>query len=513
MCSSAQPDVSDPAQQNARGMERGAGMRGAVAPAHPPVIAPSSARNIGDTGAGYQRHPDHQGDIMLRRLILATTATLALATAAGANGEFPAIIAGHVVIPAETFIDVPADAPADLKVSGKFAGGPTRVEALGAVEGKSAGRPTGVKFPFKGQPIQGHSGIKTMADGTFWVITDNGFGAKANSPDSALYLNQYRFNWQTGAAERLKTVFLHDPDKKVPFRIVHEGTEKRYLTGSDFDTEGFQIIGDKIWIGEEFGPYVIRTDMNGKVEAVFETMADGKPVRSPDHYAVTTQNPGQAMPATVNLGRSRGYEGFAASKDGKFIYGLLEGPLWDAEKKDWEKVDGRQALRVLEFSVTEGKWTGRHWKYVLEEGATAIGDFNMIDATTGLVIERDNGEGTADKACPAGQRAETCFHDLAKFKRIVKIELSDANANGPVRKIGYIDLMKMQDPDKKARKPLNNGVYTFPFFTIENVDVVDDKHIVIGNDNNLPFSSSRDPNKADDNEFLLLNVEGLLKAK
>ncbi len=30
----------------------------------------------------------------------------------------------------------------------------------------------------------------------------------------------------------------------------------------------------------------------------------------------------------------------------------------------------------------------------------------MIDGTTGLVIERDNGEGTADKACPAGQRAE-----------------------------------------------------------------------------------------------------------
>ena len=98
------------------------------------------------------------------------------------------------------------------------------------------------------------------------------------------------------------------------------------------------------------------------------------------------------------------------------------------------------------------------------------------------------------KACPAGQRAETCFHDLAQFKRIVKIEMSDANANGPVRKIGHVDLMKIQDPDKKTRKPLNDGVLTFPFFTIENVDVVDDKHIIVGNDNNLPFSSSRDPN-------------------
>jgi hypothetical protein len=451
---------------------------------------------------------------MFRRLLLASVAALALSPAFAQSGqEFSSIIAGHVVLPAATYIDPPADAPEDLKVSGKFANGPVRNEAIGTSEGRSAGRPTGIKLPFKGQPVQGHSGIKAMADGTFWVVTDNGFGSKANSPDAALFFSQYRMNWQAGTMERLKTVFLHDPDKKIPFRIVHEGTAKRYLTGSDLDLEGFQIIGDKVWIGEEFGPYIIRADMNGKVEALFETQADGKPVMSPDHFRVTTQNPAQPMPNTVNLGRSRGYEGFAASKDGKFIYGLLEGALWDHEKKDWEKVDGKTVLRILEFSVVEQKWTGRHWKFLVEPGATAIGDFNMIDATTALIIERDNGEGTEDKACPAGQRAENCFHDLAKFKRIVKIEMNDANVGGAVRKIGYIDLMKIQDPDKKARKPLNNGVYTFPFFTIENVDIVDDKHIIVGNDNNLPFSSSRDPNKADDNEFLLLNVEALLKAK
>jgi hypothetical protein len=253
--------------------------------------------------------------------------------------------------------------------------------------------------------------------------------------------------------------------------------------------------------------------MDGRVEAVFETLADGKPVMSPDHYLVLTPNPGQSGAASVNLGRSRGYEGLAASKDGRFIYGLLEGPLWDANTRDWEKVDGQQVLRILEFSVTEQRWTGRHWKYVLSPGATAIGDFNMIDATTALVIERDNGEGTADRACPDGKAAPACFHDLAKFKRVVKIEMSAANVNAPVRKIGYIDLMNIQDPSKKARKPLNGGVYTFPFFTIENVDIVDERHIIVGNDNNLPFSSSRDPNRADDNEFILLEVEALLKAR
>ena len=88
-------------------------------------------------------------------------------------------------------------------------------------------------------------------------------------------------------------------------------------------------------------------------------------------------------------------------------------------------------------------------------------------------------------------------------------------AERPVRKIGYIDLMKIADPDGKAKKGTKDGVFTFPFFTIENVDVVDRANgvIVVGNDNNLPFSSSRDPKKADDNELVLLSVKELLDAK
>ena len=156
-------------------------------------------------------------------------------------------------MPAATLVDAPADAPADLKISGKFTTG-RRVESVGSVMGKSADRPTGISVPFKGQPIQGQSGVKVMPDGTFWVLTDNGFGSKANSPDAMLFLNHYRVDWETGTFNRQATIFLHDPDKKVPQRIVHEDTAKRYLTGSDFDTEGFQWIGDTLWIGDEFGP-------------------------------------------------------------------------------------------------------------------------------------------------------------------------------------------------------------------------------------------------------------------
>ena len=443
-------------------------------------------------------------------VLLASLLTAAVASSQ-AQTSYPATLTGHAVLPALTLIPAPKDAPSDLQVSGKFTTG-QRVDKINSIEGQSAGRPTGVFLPFKGQPVQGHSGIKHMPDGSFWLLTDNGAGSKANSPDFMLHLNQYKVDFKSGQLQRLRTVFLHDPDKKVPFRIIHEGTAKRYLTGSDFDTESFQFAGGALWIGDEFGPFLIKADMNGKVLAVFETRMDGKVLRSPDHPALTTPGaPDQSVKFEVR--RSKGYEGMATSKDGSKLYALLEGAVWDEVAKAPETLDGKQYLRVLEFDVKTEQWTGRHWKYVLEANHHAIGDFNMIDDTTGLIIERDNGEGVPDKACPQGTKRSDCFHDLPKFKRIYKVELSEANVGGPMRKIGYIALMNIADPNKLARKPLVNGVLTFPFFTIENVDVVDASHIVVGNDNNLPFSSSREPNKADDNELILLEVSEFLKAR
>ena len=322
----------------------------------------------------------------------------------------------------------------------------------------------------------------------------------------------HAYDPDTGKVDIVSTTFLSDPERKIPFRIASEATEKRYLTGADFDLESIQPIGNEIWLGEEFGPYLIKADLTGKVLAVIETMVEGKLARSPDHYAALTP----AVPSgstTFNIRRSRGYEGMAASKDGKTLYPLLEGPIWDAEKKDWEKVDGKEVLRVLEFSVADNTWTGRHWKYPLDVAGNNIGDFNMIDATTALVIERDNGEGSVDMACPEGKPAPDCFNVPAKFKRIYKIEMTDFNAGSLVRKIGYIDLMDIADPKGLARQGGKDGKLTFPFVTIEDVDVVGTTQIIVANDNNFPYSAGREPQKQDDNEFILLDVAELLAAK
>lgn len=453
----------------------------------------------------------------MKKILLSSAVFLTLGTlhALAAEKEFPAKLVSQAVLPANTIIPAPADAPDFLKSAGKFTTADRkRAEGIGTVPGKDGVRPTGLSMPFNGQAMQGFSGIKAMEDGTFWSLSDNGFGSKLNSSDAMLMLHHLKFDWDAGKVNAIETVFLSDPDKKAPFPIVMEGSDKRYLTGADFDVESIQPVADGFWVGEEFGPYILKFSRDGKLTDVIATKAGETEVKSPDNPTLTLPgNPTQKLPA-FNLKRSGGFEGMALSKDGTKLYGLLEGPLYTADGQVEKTEDGATGLRIIELDVASKTWTGRTWLYPLAEGGEAIGDFNMLDDSTALVIERDNGAGTADKACADPKKPEVnCFAVPAKVKRIYKIEFNDANVGKAARKIGYIDLMKIADPDKKARQGSENGIYTMPFVTIENVDRVDANHIIVGNDNNLPFSAGRALDKADDNEFVILDVKDLLDAK
>lgn len=81
-------------------------------------------------------------------LYFALSALLAT-TSVNAAEQFPATLAGHIIIPGDTKISVPDDARMILRVNGKFHE-KHRIEELGAIEGKSNGRPTGINFPFEG---------------------------------------------------------------------------------------------------------------------------------------------------------------------------------------------------------------------------------------------------------------------------------------------------------------------------------------------------------------------------
>ena len=460
----------------------------------------------------------------MRKLLLLATAAILLAPPAKADARFEATLAGHAILPANTITPAPADAPRDAQAAGKFTGpGNLRTDRPASMPGTTgpapAGRPTGLALPFAGQAIQGFSGIKPVVGqdrrptGAYWVLTDNGFGNKRNSHDALLMLHRIRPDFRSGQVAVEETIFLADPDRRIPFRIAHEGTDRRYLTGSDFDPESLQPTADGFWIGEEFGPYLIHIDRAGHVRQVVETIIDGRPIRSPDHPALQVP----ASPAATTAfesARSGGYEGLAASPDGSRLFALLEKPLLTPAGTP----EGR-ILRIVEFDPGRAAWTGRVLRYRIEDGTTSIGDFNMIDDRRALVIERDDGEGDPSLACAAGANPPGCFANPARLKRIYVVDLDAIDADGFVKKLGHIDLMAIRDPEGLARAQGDRAPntprdrFSFPFFTIENVAAVDADHIIVGNDNNLPFSAGRHLTRADDNELVLLRVPELLRAR
>ncbi len=451
---------------------------------------------------------------MLLRALLASAALTLLANTASADQLFPSRLVGHAFLPAMTMIAPPADAPRDAWISGKFTG-KTRNENPMSVMGDTGAaygnHPTGVSLPFLGQPVQGMSGfaMNRAEDGSVFTLTDNGFGSKVNSPDALLFFHRMKPDFETGKVARLESIFLKDPDRKVPFRIAYEGTDSRYLTGADFDPESIQYLDGEIWIGEEFGPYIIRAALDGRVIAVYPTLLDGTQIKGPD-------TPGVVVPAAAGkdfrVQRSGGYEGMGLQPGTDLLWAMLEKPLLGEDGKP----EG-SFLRVMTFDTTKADWTGKSFRFRLAEGATAIGDFNFIDGNRALIIERDNGEGDPSLAC-AGEDKSACYPAPAKVKNVVLVDTSKIDAEGYLHRIGHIDLMDIQDPNEKAILPTQakrdlGGKLTFPFFTIEDVMRVDDEHILVANDNNLPFSGGREIGKAAHNEFILLNVADFLKAR
>ncbi|WP_136248341.1 esterase-like activity of phytase family protein [Halomonas borealis] len=442
-------------------------------------------------------------------------ATLGLGGVAQAEEhEYPVRLAGHAYLPALSMVAPPRDAPQDARLSGKFRGEGRNRQPMsqpgdtGALHGN---RQTELATPFIGQPLQGLSGFAMQrdADGNFYVLTDNGFGAKANSADALLFFHRMAPDFESGRVHVAETVFLRDPNFRVPFRIAYAGTETRYLTGADFDPESLQVIDDEVWIGEEFGPYLIRAGLDGNIREVYSTRLDGETLKSPDHPGLDAL---AEAGSDWRVSRSGGFEGMALQPETGLLWAMLEKPLLGADGEPGERV-----LEVMAFDPAEGEWTGERFGFPLAEGATAIGDFNFIDHNRALVIERDNGEGDPSLACQ-GQANDECFPHPARHKRVVLIDTARQDDQGRVARLGYLDLMNIADPDRIGRlatvadRDLSE-TFTFPFFTIEDVVRVDDTHLLVANDNNLPSSTGRQLDEAADNEFILLEAADFLQAK
>jgi hypothetical protein len=398
------------------------------------------------------------------------------------------VLVGRAVLPANT-----------------FAAGPTSGQFIGA------GPINGVLLPFiEKQPVQGFSAIQRNDDGSFYAMSDNGFGKQGNSQDYVLRVYEISPDFETaadrsGAIEVEGFIALRDPDELIPFTIVAdldeypaEGTaprdnitsgipvdpaikEGRLLTGADFDIESIQQVEDgSFWIGDEFGPFLLHVAADGKVL--------DSPIPLPN--VSSPQNPYLEDPAEANLPRSRGFEGMALNEDGDKLYPMLEGALTS---------DSDQTRRIInEFDLRSKTYTGNLYYYRMENSTHAIGDFIAINEHEFLVIERDGIQG-----------------DLNGFKKIFKIDLSSLDSDSFVEKEEVVNLLDISDPDRISlpADPGDIGLgdpFAFPFVTIEDVVIIDSSTLGVLNDNNYPFSTGRNPNKPDDNEFILVRLDETL---
>jgi hypothetical protein len=406
---------------------------------------------------------------MLRSRVL-TAFGIFVCTFGFAQSTVKTELVGFAIMPADTF--------APGQASGQYTGTGAKLEQP--------------RFP--SQPVQGFSAIQFAGAGSYWMMPDNGYGAKYNSPDFLLRIYKITPAAKTssGGEGSIKVgdfIQLRDPDKKIPFLIVNEASSERLLTGSDFDLESFVIAKDgTVWLGEEFGPFLLHIDTTGKLlEAPISTpdFGAGKDVakdtvRSPNNPSVLASSPNPGTATQANLNASKGFEGMAINPSKTKLYPMLEGTVAG---------DTPGTLRIHEFDLAQKKFMGVIGFYKLEDPAYAIGDVTVVNDNEYLVLERDNGSG-----------------ETAKFKRVYKIDLTQKDPGGMVKKELIVDLMNITDANKLAPSSVNT-IFSFPYVTIEDVLVLDANTILVANDNNYPGTGGRGKDTKDANEMIWLKLE------
>jgi len=364
-----------------------------------------------------------------------------------------ATLTAYAVLPADTFVP-----------------GPTSGQLIKAVNGRQP--------PFiDQQPVQGFSALVKGEDDSYLVLSDNGFGARDNSADYLLSIYHIYPDFRTasggtGTIRVANIINLSDPEAFLPYKATRTD---RLLTGADLDPESFRRVSDgSFWIGEEFNPALLHFSNGGLLLAPPFKLAGLNSVGNPSN-------------APANLPRSRGFEGMAISPDGKWLYPMLEGKLKGAEP----------GLNIYSFDIQEKSFVNKDagspsFRYRLDEGATAIGDFTMFSDTGGLVIERDSEE-----------------RDKALLKKVYKVDLEQLGENGFLLKTLVADLLNIHDPLDLNQD--GDELFSFPFWTIEGIVVLNATTLGIVNDNNYPLGQARDNSgtQPDNSEFILIEVDPL----
>jgi glycerophosphoryl diester phosphodiesterase len=353
-----------------------------------------------------------------------------------------------------------------------FAGGPPSGQYT--AEGRRLPQPR-----FAAQPVQGVSSIKPgPRPGTWWALSDNGFGSRANSFDYRLAIYLFEVDPEAGRVRLERRIELRDPQGQFPWRLTDEALPGRPLTGADADPESLVVMPDgSFWVGEEHGPWLLHFSPDGALlEPPFALRRpDGAVLRSASNPEVL------AGAATADLRASKGFEGLAPGPSPGTLLAMLEGPI---------PGDAADELRLFEFDLARRDWTGRSWRYRLDSATHAAAELAVRDDVY-LVIERDDGHG-----------------DAARFKRIFSLRLppdgAAAAAGAPtIDRRPVVDLLDIANPRRLAGA---GARFRFPFYTPEAVHALGPTRLLVVADNNFPATGGRRAAERDGTEWIWLEV-------
>lgn len=323
------------------------------------------------------------------------------------------------------------------------------------------------RLPAPRQLVSGISGFVSVGDGQYLALSDNGFGARANSADYRLAFHHLSVDFETKTVAVRSSIELRDPNRLAGFPIANAATSDRVLTGADFDPESIQRAPDgSLWLGDEFGPFLLHFSSEGLLlEPPIEPPMLGElALRSKDHPAFRNDAAGAG---SAPVDSSSGFEALALSSDGLSLFALLEKPLLASTSRE---------CLAFEFDLTTRRYSGTSFSLPLPSGASSFCDAQFHGARSLLVLERDDSEGARDG-----------------WKRVAAYALDPA---GPATRRPIADLLDLDDrnglaPCEAGDFGCGDGKFALPFLTIESLWIEDDSHLVIGVDDNYPLSRGR----------------------
>ncbi|WP_219215441.1 esterase-like activity of phytase family protein [Variovorax boronicumulans] len=426
-----------------------------------------------------------------------------------------------------------------------FVAGPTSGQYISGGDLDRAKSVYGFTLPFADkQPMQGFSAlVPGPVPGVFYVMQDNGFGGKAASPDALLHIYAVRFDWtqgkvlpahfQTGAALDAFTpdsyVRMSDPQRRLGYPIVADFatypgssvspanqtlpvdpriTASRLLTGYDLDPESLQFDADgNFWIGDEFGPFLVKFDKQGRVIAREVQIPNLRKLGS-NPLVQTSNNPYiQGNTGVANLGGSGGLESMAINKSRTKLYAMFEKEVYGDNPQ--RRVINVFDLRTQNFDPQVFSYRVSTIQKIngdgnLETETCSVNDMVAINDHEFLVMEKDSGAGDVRTGKFA---ASGTWRNAARFKRVYKVDIAVVDTDGFLVKEEIVDLMALKDPKGIGGADTIDGVFTFPMECVEVVTLVDAQTLLFCNDNNYPGGSpSRITTEPDANEFIRVRL-------